>query len=475
MSLSAVCLINVVGLTRSLIGSHTPVLRRLADEGMLAPLEEVLPAVTCSAQASMLTGTVATEHGIVGNGWYWRDLGEVRFWVQSNRLIRRPTLYRAAKRLARRQRATFTCAKLFWWFNQGAPVDWSVTPKPYYGADGSKVFAIHGQPQALPAWLEEQLGPFPFHAFWGPMSGIDSSRWIAEATALVIRRHRPTLTLCYLPHLDYDLQRYGPVEPVARTAAQAVDQCVARVVDACRAEGIIPVVVSEYGLVPVCRPVYVNRFLRSRGWLVVRPGPFGETLETYQSHAFAVVDHQVAHVYVRPPRLRAEVAEALAALEGVAAVLADRDAKRAAGLDHPRAGDLILLAEPDAWFAYPYWLDDRSAPDFARTVDIHRKPGYDPCELFFDPALRFPKLRVARRLLARKLGFRALFDVVPLDAELVRGSHGLRASEEASRPVYIGPRLDPPPRRVTDVYAAVLRLLGFEPAAAQATPEQERC
>jgi hypothetical protein len=106
------------------------------------------------------------------------------------------------------------------------------------------------------------------------------------------------------------------------------------------------------------------------------------------------------------------------------------------GLQHPRAGDLVLLSERDAWFAYPFWLDDRRAPDYARTVNIHSKPGYDPCELFFDPKLRSPKLRAARRLLQKKLGFRTLFDVVPLDTTLVRGSHGLEVPEQ--RPVMLG-------------------------------------
>ncbi len=474
MALTPVCLINVVGLTRGLLGPHAPNLMALAERGVVASLEEALPAVTCSAQASMLTGSLPTEHGVVGNGWYWRNLGEVRFWLQSNRLIQRPTLYRVARRLARQRGEPFSCAKLFWWFNQGAPVEWSVTPKPYYGADGSKVFAIHGWPQELPAWLERALGRFPFHAFWGPLSGIASSRWIADATALVIRRYRPVLTLCYLPHLDYDLQRFGPEPELVHRAVGQVDECVGAVVAACRDEGIEPVVVSEYGLVPVRRPVYLNRLLRERGWLVVRDGPFGETLETFQSRAFAVVDHQVAHVYVRPPGLRAKVAEVLAATDGVDRVLVTVAEKQAHGLAHPRAGDLVVLAEPDAWFAYPYWLEDRRAPDFARTVDIHRKPGYDPCELFFDPALRLPKLRVARRLLARRLGFRNLIDVVPLDATLVRGSHGLRATREESRPVYIGPRTEPLPRRVTDVYSTVLRLLGLEPTEAERALEGKR-
>ncbi len=458
-----VCLINVVGLTKRTLAAASGALARVREEFAIYPLEEPLPAVTCTAQATMLTGRSPAEHGIVGNGWYWRDLGEVRFWVQSNRLIQAPTLYRVAQEIATQRGETFTCAKLFWWFNQGAPVHYSVTPKPYYGADGSKVFAIHGSPMDLPARLEQELGNFPFHAFWGPMSGIESSLWIARATAWVLEHLRPRLTLAYIPHLDYDLQRYGPEPDVTARAVGELEQAVGVVLDACQKHGVRPVVVSEYGLVRVRRPVYINRELRRRGWLVTRDGPFGETIETFLSDAFAVVDHQVAHVYVREPRLVSEVAAFLAEVPGVATVLQGREQLRAHGLDHSRSGDIVVLSEPDAWFAYHYWLDEKRRPDFAPTVDIHRKPGYDPCELFFDPTIPFPKLRAFLRLLQRRLGFRALFDVVPTDASLVRGSHGLPAGEEQDRPLLAAPHgtASLEPRRLADVFAFVREALGL--------------
>jgi predicted AlkP superfamily pyrophosphatase or phosphodiesterase len=456
------CLINVVGLTSRLL-SWAPCMRRIAAEGIVAPLEPVVPAVTCSAQATLLTGVVPQEHGVVGNGWYWRELGEVRFWVQSNRLLEAPPLYVTARRLATQERWPFTCAKLFWWFNQGAPVDWSVTPKPYYGADGSKIFAIHGYPQDLPAWLEQRLGRFPFPSFWGPKAGLPSSQWIAEATCLVLKRYQPTLTLVYLPHLDYDLQRFGPTEVVLARCVAEVDRCVERIYETAQQVGMPVALVSEYGLVAVRRPVFLNRILREAGWLVVRDGPFGETLETFQSKAFGVVDHQVAHVYVSDPSLVPAVAERLGHVPGVERVVQDREELVALGLSHRRSGDLVLLAEPDAWFVYYYWLEDRRAPDFARTVDIHRKPGYDPCELFFDPALRWPMLKVLAHLVRGAVGFRSLLKVVPLDPYLVQGSHGLPPACPEDAPVYIGPLPDghPVPRRMPEVHDLVLRLLGL--------------
>ena len=403
---------------------------------MVRPMSGVVPAVTCAAQATMLTGGMPAQHGIVGNGWYSRETGEVRFWLQSNRLIKAETVYAAGRRLAAERGQPFTCAKLFWWFNQGAPVDWSVTPKPHYGADGSKVFGIHATPAELAPSLESKLGPFPFHTFWGPNAGLACSEWIAQAAAEVMRRHRPTLTLVYLPHLDYDLQRFGPDSAVVPKRLREVDDCAGTVIDAAHEIGARVVVVSEYGLVPVRRAVLVNRVLREAGWLAVRPGPFGEMLDTFNSRAFAVADHQVAHVYVSDPALVPAVSDRLGQTPGVAGVL-DSSRQREIGLDHPRSGELVLLAERDAWFAYPYWLDDVRAPDFARTVDIHRKPGYDPCELFIDPAIRWPKMRVAWRLLQKKLGFRYLMDVIPLDPSLVRGSHGLPPADPLDGPVFI--------------------------------------
>lgn len=429
-------LVNAVGLTPRLL-PLAPRLRALAEAGWMRPLQDVLPAVTCTAQATLLTGELPDRHGIVGNGWFWRETGEVRFWLQSNRLLQAEPLYQTAQARAAARGRTFRCAKLFWWFNQGAPVALSVTPKPYYGADGNKAFGISGMPEGLTERLERQHGPFPFATFWGPMAGLPCTRWIAASAATVLRDERPDLLLVYLPHLDYDPQRHGPQGCDMPRLVGELDAACAPLLDAARAVGATTWVVSEYGHVPVSRAVLPNVALRQAGLLAVRPGPFGEILETFLSRAFAVCDHQVAHVYVRDAADRERTAEVLRALPGVARVVVG-PARAELHLDHARAGDLIALATPDAWFAYPFWLDDRQAPDYARTVDIHRKPGYDPCELFLDPRLRVPKGRVALRLLQKKLGFRTLFDVVPLDPGLVRGSHGLVAADPADGPLLLG-------------------------------------
>jgi predicted AlkP superfamily pyrophosphatase or phosphodiesterase len=436
MELQPLVLINAVGLTRKLL-AFAPRLKQLADSGWVRSLDEVVPAVTCTAQASILTGRLPQEHGIVGNGWLFRDTGEVRFWQQSNALIQAEPIYVTARHLASERGLQFRAAKLFWWFNQGAAVDLSVTPKPYYGADGNKAFGITGTPDGLCARIEKELGRFPFHTFWGPNAGLPCTMWIAGCAAAVLSTEKPDLSLVYLPHLDYDPQRFGPSGSDMARLVGELDAACAPILEAARAVGARVWVVSEYGHVDVSRPILLNRALREAGFLSVRPGPFGETIDTFGSRAFAVCDHQVAHVYVAHADDRAPVREHLLALTGVSRVLTGAE-RHEIGLDHSRAGELVVLSQADSWFAYPYWLDDRLAPDFARTVDIHRKPGYDPCELFFDPQLLWPKGRAIRRLIQKKLGFRTLFDVIPLDPNLVKGSHGVPARNVEDQPILIG-------------------------------------
>lgn len=380
----------------------------------------------------MLTGRPPREHGIVGNGWYFRDTQEIRFWQQARSLVQGNLLYE--------NRET---AKMFWWFNQSSGVKYSATPKPHYGCDGSKVFDILDHTKCD---LTNRLGPFPFFSFWGPAAGLPSSQWIASATAIVMRRQRPELTLAYLPHLDYDFQRLEVQDP-QRVAE--VDQCAGSIIDAAEEIGAEVVVVSEYGLSPVTRPVHLNRHLRDAGWLSVREGPFGEMMMPGECRAFAVADHQLSHVYVADAQEIPAVRKHLESIDGVAAVVDPGDIK----LDHPRSGELVAIANSSAWFTYYYWTDDDRAPDFARTVDIHRKPGYDPCELFATS-----KLRAISRVAQKKLGFRYKMDVIPLDAGLVRGSHGAIPENCEDGPLIVGPSGTDLPGDMTDFPAYVNRL-----------------
>jgi predicted AlkP superfamily pyrophosphatase or phosphodiesterase len=425
-------------------------------------LDTVLPALTCPVQSTLLTGALPREHGIVGNGWYFREIGEVLLWRQHNALVGGDKLWHAARRL----QPTYTVANVCWWYAMGAAVNWTVTPRPIYYADGRKEPDCYTHPPELHDRLTATEGPFPLFTYWGPGAGLRSSDWICRAAVRVMAEHAPDLTLVYLPHLDYDLQRYGPHHPRAAAAAAELDVVLAPLLDAARAREATVVALSEYGITPVSRPVHVNRALRREGLLNVYTQDGMEYLDPWTSRAFAVADHQIAHVYVADPADAPVVAKLCAKLRGVDEVL-DSGGKAAFGIDHPRSGELVLLAQPDSWFTYYYWLDDARAPDFARLVDIHRKPGYDPAELFFDPAAPgAAKRRAAVALGRKKLGMRYLMNVVGLDAgaAAVRGSHGRLPAGDADAPVLLcsDPSVAGTARfAATDVKGLLLRLAGL--------------
>lgn len=438
--------LDLVGLTPRLLESGAmPAVAAHARRHGLRRLRPSLPAVTCTVQASMLWGAPPSRTGAVANGWYFRDLAEVWLWRQSAALAddcgRLPGVF-ARWRAAHPGSPS---AQLFWWWNLPGRADLTLTPRPTYWADGRKGPDVHAHPPALRARLIERLGDFPLFEFWGPRAGIASTRWIASAALDVLAEERPGLTLVYLPHLDYDLQRHGPDGPEALRAAREADAEAGRLLAWAEAHDADAIVLSEYGITAARGAVEPNRALRREGLLAVHPARNGALLDPPHSRAFAVCDHQCAHVYVRDaedvPRVRA----LLGGLEGVERVYG-REELGAIGLDHPRSGELFLVAARDRWFAYPYWLPERGdeEPDFARTVDIHRKPGYDPCELLLDPSRPLLKARLGAKLLAKRLGFRARFDPVPLDPGLVRGTHGRAPDDPREGPVWIGPeRLAP--------------------------------
>ena len=449
--------INVVGLTTDLLSAETsPNLWALAKGGAQRPIETVLPAVTCSVQSTFLTGVLPREHGIVGNGWYFRDLAEILFWRQSNHLVTAEKVWETAKR----RDPSFTCAQMFWWFNMHSSADVAVTPRPLYPSDGRKIPDIYTEPKELRDELNERLGQFPLFHFWGPKADIVSSEWIAASSLDVFDRNKPTLSLIYLPHLDYNLQRLGPDHPAIKEDVRAVDAIVGRIVDHVRAQGARVVVLSEYGITKVTGAVHINRALREAKLLRIREELGTEKLDAGGSEAFAVADHQIAHVYVKRKERIPEVKRLLESLDGVERVLEGEDKQRE-GLDHPRSGELIAISSADRWFTYYFWLDDALAPDYARTVDIHRKPGYDPVELFVDPKIPLVPLKIGFRLAQKVLGFRYLMDVIPLDASLVKGSHGRITDRAEAGPLLISSEARHVPERLQacDVKALLLRHL----------------
>ncbi len=429
--------INIVGLTPALLGEHTPHLNALASDGFMSTLEDVFPAVTCTAQATMLTGTLPNRHGIVANGWYFRDLAEVWLWRQSNHLVQAEQVWDSL----RKQVDNFSCAQLFWWYNMYGQVDYSVTPRPIYPADGRKLPGLYSRPMDLQQELQDKLGPFPLFNFWGPGADIQCSKWIANCAREVFGRHRPALQFVYLPHLDYNLQRLGPEHPDIGKDVQAIDSVAGGLIDYLRSCGADIMVVSEYGIETATGHVNINQVLREQGYITVRETLGWELLDYGACRAFAVADHQVAHVYVQDPADLGKVTRLLENTRGIERVLG-KQGKAAWGLDHPRSGEIVAVAEPGYWFTYYYWLDQQKAPDFARTVDIHRKPGYDPVELFLDPDLRLARLKILFRLMQKKTGMRMLMDVIPLKPELVGGTHGRHAQSTDQGPLLISNKTD---------------------------------
>ncbi len=448
---------NVVGLTPQLLGPHTPHLSAWAQRGKIATIGAVTPAVTCTAQATYLTGKYPDKHGIVGNGWYFRDECKIKFWRQSNKLVQAPKIWEIARTLD----PTFTCANLFWWYNMYSSVDYAVTPRPIYLADGRKIPDIYTRPAELRSELQNQLGTFPLFDFWGPQTSIHSSQWIAESAKRIDQKYHPTLTLIYLPHLDYNLQRFGPHHPSIHKDLQEIDAVCGDLIDYYEAHEAQIIVLSEYGTTDVSRAISLNRIFRERGLIAIREERGLELLDAGVSTAFAVADHQIAHIYINEPSKTQQVRRILEETEGIEQIL-DEAGKVKYHLTHPRAGDLIAISQSDAWFTYYYWLDDRRAPDFARTVDIHRKPGYDPVELFTDPTIKFLPLKVGWILLKKRLGFRYLMDVIPLDPSLVKGSHGRVTDSPVEGPLFItqqGDLLDKRSIDATEVYDLILKHL----------------
>jgi predicted AlkP superfamily pyrophosphatase or phosphodiesterase len=471
--LKRTAVINVVGLSESLIGTHTPRIAGYRQSGASAKIVPAFPAVTCTAQSTYLTGTAPSQHGIVGNGWYNRELAEVQFWKQSNHLVHGRKLWEQC----RDRDEKFTCAKLFWWYNMYSSADYSITPRPMYPADGRKVFDIYTWPFSIRPEIKGVLGEFPFPTFWGPAAGRQTpqgtadtaSRWIAESAKWIEEKYNPTLSLIYLPHLDYNLQRCGPfadqtsqaINPEIIPDLRDIDAIVGELIDFFSKRSVQVVLLSEYGITNANWPIHLNRIFRSAGWLTVKDELGLELLDCGASKVFAVADHQIAHIYLNDSSLGKSVRELVEKQEGVENILGKTE-KIALGIDHPRAGDLIAVASENAWFTYYYWMEDKLAPDFARTVDIHRKPGYDPAELFLDPTISLPTAKISWRLLQKKLGFRMLMDVIPLDATLVKGSHGCRPKNPADYPIVISQRpelLANPLIEAADVYHVLKRHL----------------
>jgi len=404
-----VVLLSIPGL-RSRDLTAMPRLSALAaGRGSTAPLTPSFPGVTCPVQANMTTGVLPDRHGVIANGFFWRDKSEVEMWTAWNECIQAPQIWE----LLHQHDPSLTSAVWFPLHSKGAKANFICTPAPIHNPDGSESLWCYTQPTELYGELRDTLGHFPLMHFWGPLANIKSTDWIVDSAVVGAKKFQPRFSYIYLPHLDYAAQKFGPNSPPAQAALGELDAAIGRLVDGYAAAGIEDVLwlaASEYSILEVDSVGYPNRVLRDAGLLTLQTDSEGrEQLDVGSSRAWAMVDHQFAHVFVRDPGDVARVAAAFAKDPSVEKVLTG-DERKAYHLDHERTGEAILIAKPQAWFAYYWWLNDAKAPPYARTVDIHRKPGYDPVELFIEMPAR----------------------AIPLNASLVKGSHGHPSSAEGA-------------------------------------------
>ena len=432
-----VVLLSVPGLRASDV-ARMPNLTALTKDGDKAPLAPSFPSVTLCVETNIMTGMLPVDHGVVANGWYDREKGEVELWTMGNEAIQRPQIWDTLKQ----HDPSITSAVWFPMLSKRCSADYVCMPAPVHNPDGSESLWCYTRPTEYYGELLEQYGHFPLKFFWGPLASIPSTKWIADTAVLTAKRHQPNFFYIYLPHLDYQAQKLGPDSDAALKAVEEFDVVLGELFTGIKeayGEDVLILVASEYTIVPVDHVTYPNRVLREAGLLKVNDGEEGETIDYPGSDAFAVADHQLSHIYVKDsdPATIEKVVQQFSGREGIAEVLSG-EGRGKYFLDHPRSGDVVLVSTANSWQAYYYWLDDAKAPKFARTVDIHRKPGYDPVELHVDMATRS----------------------IPLDATLVKGSHGAPATTEAQRGVLLSNQAGvypETPMADTDVCDLVLR------------------
>ena len=393
--------LNVVGLTPAMVKSGAPNLARWAAGAALARIRPAFPAVTCTAQSDYLTGRYPTTHGIVGNGWYAREDAEIRFWKQSNKLVQAPKIWERARgarpHVHVRQRVLVVQHVFDRGLHRHAAADVSGRrPKAARRLHRARRSARRASGEARDVPALQLLGTESVDR----VEPVDCG--IGEARRSRSSRRRSRSSTCRTSTTTCS----ASVRAIRRRRADVrqVDDLCGDLIAFYEARGVQVVILSEYGLCDVTTPVHLNRVLRQHGLVAVREELGLEVLDPGASAAFVVADHQVAHVYVNDPSRQTSRSARSSRRRRASSGCSMPRARAAHRIDHARAGDLVAIAEPKAWFTYYYWLDDRRAPDFARTVDIHRKPGYDPVELLLDPAIRVPALSVGWRLAKKSLG-----------------------------------------------------------------------
>lgn len=381
------------------IESEMPQLHALTrgwHRGAIAP---VFPGLTCPSQATLTTGAPPSVHGIIANGIFDRQTRQPELWVFPDEAVGAPRIWERFSKAGHR-------TGVFFFLNiRDTKADVAILPKPIHRDDGSMEMWCWHKPDGLYLRLVKELKHFNLLKFWGPMAGIESSQWIADAAARTIVEEKLDLSYVYLPHTDYAPQKFGPNSDQYRAAHRQLDGLLAKMISSLTEQlgGLRVIIVSEYGITEVSRCLEPNRILRRAGLLKIETRDGREYIDYPNSPAFALADHQIAHIYCGRGDV-ARVRELFVEEIAVDGVFTD---PAAIGLGHPRSGEVILVAKRDAWFAYPWWDDFALAPPFAKTMDIHNKPGYDPLEMFWDVKI----------------------NGTAQDTSLIKGSHGAFARD----------------------------------------------
>lgn len=407
----------------NIFSQNLPSIQQIAEMGSFCEITPVFPAVTSTVQASLLTGKYPTEHGIISNGTYDRQNYSVSFWDQDSSLVK---AHRIWDLLDGSSIGNVRSAVLFWQNTLHAKSDIVVTPKPIHLENGIIMWCYSRPPGFYEEVLKPELGEFQLPTYWGPLASSKSSEWIAAATDITFETQRPSILFTYFPHVDYSAQRFGKNSREVKDDLVKADSLIGSSIEKVKRLGLFDrtefVILSEYSFSDVVGSVDLNRALRDEGFLRVRQIGGYEFIDFEYSDAFAMVDHQVAHIYVKLPDKIDLVKKCLNRITGIDMVLSTENEKHEYQINHANSGDLIAVSDKDKWFTYYWWYDSAMAPPFATTVDIHRKPGYDPVELFFDQSKKS----------------------IPLDAGLVKSSHGrpLHLDNGDTFPLFITSRKD---------------------------------
>ena len=320
------------------------------SNGEYGYMKPVFPSVTCTVQASILTGKYPNEHGIVSNGFFDRENMQTLFWEQSTNLVHSEKIWDTIKN----KNSMLKTAMLFWQNSMYSNNDYVITPRPIHLENGQMDMWCYSKPVNYYESMIKESGEFNLMNYWGPFASIKSSEWITKSVRYTIANPRPNLIHAYFPQLDYSAQKFGKSSTQVIDDLEQIDTYVGSIIETVKEAGILDdtqfVLLSEYGFNDVVDAIPINRILREKGLLQVRTIKGKEYIDYEYSDAFAMVDHQIAHIYLNDrsnsTSTKAKIKGVLEDVSGIDKVC-DIEEKKKLYIDHQRSGELIAIAEKD--------------------------------------------------------------------------------------------------------------------------------